>query len=83
MLPSFPFGTDFTDDEQRLLPALEVLKNASASKRALARLAFRGALARKPSDADRQALARMGLLSVSGPKEHLYQWLLRAALLES
>ena len=29
LLPAFPFGTDFTDVEQRLIPALETLKSAS------------------------------------------------------
>jgi hypothetical protein len=29
LLPPFPFGTDFTDVEQRLLPALQTLKAAS------------------------------------------------------
>ena len=28
LLPSFPFGTDFTEVEQRLIPALEMLKDA-------------------------------------------------------
>ena len=29
LLPMFPFGTDFTAIEQRLIPALQVLKSAS------------------------------------------------------
>ncbi len=83
LLPSFPFGTDFTDDEQRLLPALELLKQASASRFALARYALRGGLADRPSELHERALGRMRLSPASGPKEYLYRWLLHAALLES
>jgi hypothetical protein len=31
LLPSFPFGTDFTDAEQRLIPALQILQGAQRS----------------------------------------------------
>ena len=31
LLPAFPFGSDFTEVEQQLIPALETLKDASAS----------------------------------------------------
>ena len=31
LLPSFPFGSDFTDVEQTLIPALQTLRDASAS----------------------------------------------------
>src|SRR5699024_4446755 len=37
-LPDFPFGTDFTDTEQRLLPALSILKSLQSSKLGLAKL---------------------------------------------
>lgn len=30
LLPSFPFGSDFTDVEQRLIPALQILQDAAA-----------------------------------------------------
>ena len=44
LLPPFPFGTDFTAVEQRLIPALEVLKSASPSQIAI--LFLRGLMSR-------------------------------------
>jgi hypothetical protein len=44
LLPLFPFGSDFTDVEQRLIPALQILKEASASPLALLGLAWKAAL---------------------------------------
>jgi len=35
LLPSFPFGSDFTEIEQRLIPALEILQVAQRSPRRL------------------------------------------------
>ncbi len=59
LLPSFPFGSDFTDVEQRLIPALQILQEASRSPFKLAGLAINGLRA---GDASVQpALARMGL----------------------
>ena len=76
LLPPFPFGTDFTAIEQRLMPALQALK--SASPRRLARLLARG-LARAPST-ELDCLARLGLDHPSGLGEHLYAALVRGAL---
>src|SRR5207244_711563 len=45
LLPSFPFGSDFTDGEQQLIPALQALRDASASPFALVKLAARGLFA--------------------------------------
>ena len=42
ILPVFPFGTDFTESEQQLLPALEILKQTSHSKTALLNLLVKG-----------------------------------------
>ena len=83
LLPDFPFGSDFTDVEQRLIPALQTLQQASASRLELARLAIGGALAAKPDAADEACLSRMG---VSKPKtfaDRVYRALLKAALGES
>ena len=41
-LPAFPFGTDFTKVEQRLLSGLSVLKAASGSRTAMAGILWRG-----------------------------------------
>ncbi len=42
LLPTFPFGTDFTEVEQRLIPALQVLQDAQRVPRRLAGLLWRG-----------------------------------------
>src|ERR1700726_555497 len=42
LLPSFPFGSDFTDVEQRLIPALEILQDAQRTPLRLAGLLWRG-----------------------------------------
>lgn len=75
LLPLFPFGSDFTAVEQRLMPALGLLRNAGRG--ALLGLALRGG----PETADnRAALARMGLLQARGLKDRLYRRLLLGAL---
>lgn len=43
LLPTFPFGSDFTPVEQRLIPVLQRLKTASASPTALAGTGMAGA----------------------------------------
>jgi acyl-CoA hydrolase len=73
-LPPFPFGTDFTPTEQKLLPALEMLQNATPMQ--LAGLALAGFSAR--GDAD--CLARMKLDRPKSLQDRLYSSLLRAAL---
>lgn len=77
LLPAFPFGTDFTEVEQELIPALLTLKNASASPLSLLALA-RSGLSR--GDDHAAALARMGLDKPGSFGEHLYRVLLRGAL---
>lgn len=54
--PTYPFGSDFTAQEQRLIPALEWIKRKSGSRLALILEALRG----RP-DAARESLARLGL----------------------
>jgi acyl-CoA hydrolase len=73
-LPPFPFGTDFTPVEQRLLFALEKLK--AAQPMALMRLALAGLS--KPSDAE--ALARMDLDRPRSLSDRLYAALVNGAL---
>lgn len=74
-LPAFPFGSDFTPVEQRLLPALERLQDATPLE--LARFAAAG-FSPAPGDAD--PLARMGLARPKGFTEYLYRALIRGAL---
>jgi acyl-CoA hydrolase len=76
LLPAFPFGTDFTETEQRLIPALQALKDASLRRRAA--MLARGALS--PATADNEALARLGLAEPNGLAERLYAALVRGAL---
>jgi acyl-CoA hydrolase len=77
LLPRFPFGSDFTSTEQRLLPALALLR-ASSSRR-LAAIAAHG-FAATPSPEVRDCLDRMALARPSGLKERIYALLLRGAL---
>ena len=75
LLPAFPFGTDFTDVEQRLIPALETLKSASPGT--LVSLALRG-FSSLADHAD--CMERMGLAQPHGVADRLYAWLIRGAL---
>ena len=52
LLPSFPFGSDFTVTEQRLIPALQILQNTQRTPRRLPGLLWQG-LTHQPDDADR------------------------------
>jgi len=79
LLPEFPFGTDFTLVEQRLIPALEHIKNASGSKRQLAALAM-SAITGERALEEEQCLERMGLAKPSSVAERLYVLLLKGAL---
>jgi hypothetical protein len=81
LLPSFPFGSDFTDVEQRLIPALEILQAAQAEPLRLAGLLWRG-LTRSPNAAEVQCLARLGLDRPSNLSERAYRALVSAALAE-
>lgn len=78
LVAPFPFGTDFTVVEQRLLPALTHL--AAASPIQLAGLLLRGFTSRTQA-ADMQAcLDRMGLSNPKGLSEKIYGALLRGSL---
>jgi acyl-CoA hydrolase len=75
LLPQFPFGTDFTAVEQRLIPALQVLKSASPIQ--LAPLLMRG-LGARADWAD--CLDRLGLARPKSMSEWFYAALVRGAL---
>jgi hypothetical protein len=79
-LAPFPFETDFTPIEQRLLPALETLKSASGSPLRLGTLLARGLGAKAHAAAIGDCLARMGLDRPSGVADRVYAALLRGAL---
>ncbi|MCC5978535.1 MAG: acetyl-CoA hydrolase [Salinarimonas sp.] len=78
-LPAFPFGTDFTLVERRLLPALSALKSASARRRDLVGLLWHG-MRSHPVEGEDAALRRMGLDAPWGLRERLSALALRAAL---
>jgi hypothetical protein len=82
LLPSFPFGSDFTDVEQRLIPALQVLQDAQRSPRLLLGLLGQG-IFRHPDAADNECLTRLGLDKPATWPERAYRALVGAALARS
>ena len=79
LLPPFPFGCDFTEVEQRLIPALQVLQEAQHKPPRLAKLLWQG-FVRKPDAADQACLARLGLDRPKTFEEWAYRALVSAAL---
>jgi acyl-CoA hydrolase len=79
LFPDFPFGTDFTEAEQRLLPALQHLKSISGSKRCLAQI-FLAGIARRPDAEAAACLKRMDLAAPKRPTEYVHRALLLGAL---
>jgi acyl-CoA hydrolase len=75
LLPLFPFGTDFTAIEQRLIPALQVLKSASRRQRAALLMGGLGARAEYMD-----CLDRLGLAKPKSVTEWFYAALVRGAL---
>ncbi len=82
LLPSFPFGSDFTDVEQRLIPALQLLQDAQRAPHRLPALLWQG-LTRKLDAADGECLARLGLNRPATLSERVYRALVSAALARS
>jgi hypothetical protein len=82
LLPSFPFGSDFTDTEQRLIPALQFLQDAQRAPQRLPGLLWQG-LTRTPDAADQECLARLGLDRPATLSERAYRALVSAALARS
>jgi acyl-CoA hydrolase len=74
-LPAFPWGSDFTAVEQRLLPALQTLRDAAGSKTALLRLLWRGVRTDSAPHA-----AALGRLRLHRPA-HVRDWINRALVL--
>ncbi len=80
LLPRFPFGSDFTAVEQRLMLALERLQAAGPSPWRLGRLLLRGLGAGGRSADDLACLARMGLARPDSLREQAYRALLLPTL---
>jgi acyl-CoA hydrolase len=79
LLPMFPFGSDFTAAEQRLIPALDLLRAAALPR--LAGLAARGWFAGAPDKERTDCLARMDLTHPAGLKARLAAALVTGALM--
>ena len=82
LLPSFPFGSDFTEVEQRLIPALQVLQAVQRTPLRLPGLLWQG-MTHPPDAADRECLARLGLDRPATLAERGYRALVSAALARS
>ena len=78
LLPLFPLGSDFSEIEQRLIPALQILKLASSTE--LLALFARGIFS---SSKDWDCLQRLGLARPNTPVEWLYSALVSGALRRS
>jgi hypothetical protein len=82
LLPPFPFGSDFTDVEQRLIPALQLLQDAQRAPQRLPAMLWLG-LTRTVDAADSECLARLGLDVPKTLSERAYRALVSAALARS
>lgn len=80
LLPTFPFGSDFTEVEQRLLPALNWLKACSSHWRGKFRLLRAACRPGAVAAGETEALARMGLTHPVKLIDRLQRRLLQAAL---
>ncbi len=77
----FPFGTDFSETELELLPAMQWLKRQSGSgARGLMRLAAAVAAPGPTREADAAALARLQLAEPKGIREGILARVVRGAL---
>ena len=68
ILPDFPLGTEFTEVERRLMPALDRLRTAAMGKGAMARLLLASVFSR-PHPQEAEAMTRMGF----APRPHLLE----------
>ncbi|MEH2509635.1 acyl-CoA hydrolase [Nitrobacteraceae bacterium AZCC 1564] len=83
LLPAFPFGSDFTDIEQRLIPALQILAAASANPLDVIRLAAKGFFSGQPNSKAIECLSRLQLDQPKSLPDRLYRALVIAALKRS
>jgi hypothetical protein len=80
LFADFPFGSDFTAEERRLLRALQWLKKRAGSGVAKTTLLARALLADRASPEDEVALKRIGLASPRGMREHVVRRLVALGL---
>ena len=79
LLPAFPFGSDFTEVEQRLIGALLILQEAQYKPLQLANLLWHG-MVQTPIGGEATCLARLGLDKPASFTERIYRALVSAAL---
>jgi hypothetical protein len=79
-LPQFPFGSDFTPDEQALLPALQRLQTVTATKPALAAFLLSTLWKGRPTPEMTPLLRRLGLDVPKNIGERLLRRLVSTAL---
>ena len=79
-LPMFPFGSDFTSDEQALLPALQRLKTVTSKKVSLAVFLLSTLWKGHPTPDMAPLLRRMGVDAPKNPGERLLRRLVTTAL---
>jgi acyl-CoA hydrolase len=80
LLPAYPFGTEFTAVELRLLPALEWLKSSSSNWKGRWQLLKAVVMPGEPNAEEPAGLERMGLNAASTLSDRLQRRLLLAAL---
>ncbi len=80
LFPEFPFGSDFTPEELRLIPALQVLKARSSTTVGKLTLFLHALLHGKATKEMEPLLQRMGLDQPKNMSERLTQRLLALAL---
>jgi hypothetical protein len=78
LLPSYPFGTDFTATEQRLMEALALMRQAPSKE--LVTLLTRGMRAAAPSVEVKDCLSRMGLHHPTRWTDRIHAAIMRGAL---
>lgn len=79
-LQEFPFGTDFTETEQRLLQALIRLERSQGSLHQMAGSIWRGLAPQHRDPMEEACLERLQLSSPMAPKARLTATLLRGAI---
>ena len=72
----FPFGTDFTDEEQFVGRVLKILKNKKRSKKLMLKLILRALIPQRIPTEYKPYLKRMGLWEVKSLEERLLRKLL-------
>ena len=83
LLPSFPFGSDFTEVEQRLIPALAVAAGSAAHAAAVCPACCGRGCTRRRTPPTSECLARLGLDRPKTLAERGYRALVSAALARS